>query len=303
VRDWPPIPPSRRADGPSPPSEPAGTANCPPQDTVADLKERIKKDKRLAPARQRLTVAGPGEGDRPVVLGDDATVASLGSRPVTLKDLGPQVSYQAVFLAEYAAPLALYLAVYAYRFLLPGAPAAASLTQKLAAGYWTLHFAKRLLETLLVHRFSRATMPVHNLLRNVAYYGLCGVFVSWFVNHPLYTAPALGQTLGCLGAALAMQALNLKCHLDLAALRAGGRTGYQVPRGWMFDLVCCPNYTTEILGWALFTAAAQTAAAGIFTAVGAGTMAVWARQKYRRLRSTFSDAEYPRRKVLLPLVF
>ncbi len=36
---------------------------------------------------------------------------------------------------------------------------------RIAATCWTFHFAKRLLETVFVHRFSHATMPIANIFR------------------------------------------------------------------------------------------------------------------------------------------
>lgn len=45
-----------------------------------------------------------------------------------------------------------------------------------------------------------------------------------------------------------------------------------------------PKPTAEILGWVCFTVATQTAAAGLFTLVGAAQMAQWAIGKHARLR-------------------
>ena len=39
------------------------------------------------------------------------------------------------------------------------------LASSVAMVCWTLHYAKRLLETLFVHRFSHATMPLRNLFK------------------------------------------------------------------------------------------------------------------------------------------
>lgn len=36
---------------------------------------------------------------------------------------------------------------------------------RLAAACWSFHYAKRLLETVFVHRFSHATMPIMNIFR------------------------------------------------------------------------------------------------------------------------------------------
>lgn len=77
---------------------------------------------------------------------------------------------------------------------------------------------------------------------------------------------------------------SCRCHVILANLRpAGAAKGYAIPRGFLFNLITCPNYTAEILGWVAFTVATQTAAAGLFTLVGAAQMAQWALGKHKRL--------------------
>lgn len=35
----------------------------------------------------------------------------------------------------------------------------------IAAACWTAHYAKRILETIFVHRFSHNTMPIRNLFK------------------------------------------------------------------------------------------------------------------------------------------
>lgn len=59
----------------------------------------------------------------------------------------------------------------------------------IAAVCWSVHYAKRLLETLFIHRFSHGTMPLRNLFRNCAYYWLFTLYIAYHINHPLYTAP------------------------------------------------------------------------------------------------------------------
>jgi very-long-chain enoyl-CoA reductase len=166
----------------------------------------------------------------------------------------------------------------------------------------TLHYAKRLLETIFVHRFSNGTMPLSNLFKNCWYYWFFGAALGYAVNHPLYTPPPAAVWPAAGAAAFALAELgNLHCHLTLRWLRPPGTRVRRVPRGVWFSLVSCPNYTFEVAAWAAFSAATWTAAGLAFLGVGAAQMTVWALKKHRNYRREFKD--YPRgRKAIFPFV-
>ena len=57
---------------------------------------------------------------------------------------------------------------------------------RVAAACWSIHYMKRILETLFVHRFSNATMPLTNLFKNCAYYwGFAAVSTSFMDSPPI----------------------------------------------------------------------------------------------------------------------
>lgn len=112
-----------------------------------------------------------------------------------LRDLGPQIGWRTVFLAEYSGPLVIYLTMWVLRQPELRNPLLSPIESHiglrcLACLCWCGHYTKRILETLFVHRFSHATMPLFNVFRNCGYYFGFAFFVSYFVNHPLYTFPS-----------------------------------------------------------------------------------------------------------------
>ncbi|KAI4308311.1 hypothetical protein L6164_031397 [Bauhinia variegata] len=284
--------------------------------TVADLQEKIyKRTQKYYPSRQRLTLrTKPGSKEKPVVLHykkslKDYTDGNSDNLTVVFKDLGPQVYYRTLFFFEYLGPLIIYPIFYyfpqVYKLLGYTGERVIHPVQTYAMYYWSFHYFKRIVETFFVHRFSHATSPLSNVFRNSAYYWAFAAYISYKVNHPLYTPVGELQMKIGFGFGLLCQVANLYCHILLRNLRTtNGVGGYQIPRGFLFNYITCANYTTEILQWIGFNIATQLVAGYVFVAVGCCFMTNWALAKHRRLNKLFDGKEgrpkYPRRWILLP---
>ncbi|KAK8976585.1 hypothetical protein V6N11_057185 [Hibiscus sabdariffa] len=263
------------------------------QATVADLQEAIhKRTKKFYPSRQRLTLPVPsGSRERPV-------------------DLGPQVSYRTLFFFEYLGPLILYPVFYyfpVYKFFGYEEKRVIHPVQTYALYYWCFHYFKRIMETFFVHRFSHATSPLSNVFRNCAYYWTFGSYIAYYVNHPLYTPVGDLQMKIGFGFGVVCQLANFYCHIILKNLRSpDGSGGYQIPRGFLFNIVTCANYTTEIYQWLGFNIATQTVAGYVFLVVATSIMTNWALAKHRRLKKLFDGKDgrpkYPRRDLFIFLL-
>ena len=98
---------------------------------------------------------------------------------------------------------------------------------------------------------------------------------------------------------------NLAIHLKLAGMRkVEGSTKRDVPTGFGFDLVACPNYTFEVLSWVGFSIMTGLPAAWAFTALGFYQMQEWAQKKHREYKKTYGK-EYTSldRKAIVPFVY
>ena len=183
--------------------------------SIKDVKEAIGNVKRQYRDINRQELRSEPKGK---ALKDDTTLAELGLNSGAMlyfKDRGLQIGWTTVFLSEYAGPLLVYLWISTRPWLFYGDIPASAATVKpvvnIAAGCWAFHYIKRLLETIFVHRFSNATMPIMNLFKNCTYYWGFAAYVSYHVNHPLYTAPSNAQVY----AGLAGFIVSAECFLKI----------------------------------------------------------------------------------------
>lgn len=233
----------------------------------------------------------------------------VNSGKILVKDLGPQLSWTSVFLIEYFGPIWIHLAVpFVLRPYIYGdrqSPPLSS-SQKLACAMIVLHFIKRELETIFVHKFSLSTMPLTNIFKNSAHYWLgSGAFLAYSIYHPSsYTqieSPSISYV-NLLGLVLYIfgEVSNAHTHLTLSRLRSRGGTERGIPRGYGFEWVTCPNYFFEIIAWFGVNLVAKSTMAVAFTAIAWAQMHIWARKKEEAYRSEFPETYKKKRNVMFP---
>lgn len=274
---------------------------------VKDIKKQIAAiSSKLYVDRQSIRAELKGKD-----IQNEGTVPDLKStRKVYVKDLGPQIGWNTVFILEYAGPFVIYNLVALRPWILYGDAArdtSLSTTATIALICWSVHYLKRILETLFVHRFSHGTMPLRNLFKNCGYYWGFTLYVAYHINHPLFTPPSLILQIAGLALFIVSELGNLSIHMLLRDLRPPGTTVRKIPvpnsnpLTKLYNLVSCPNYTYEFYSWTGFTLLTSCVPAGLFALAGLYQMSVWALGKHRNYKKEFPN--YPKnRKAILPFV-
>ncbi len=179
----------------------------------------------------------------------------------------------------------------------PDQPASAALV-----GFWLLHYLRRTFVFPFRMRADGKTMPV--LIAALAF--CFNVFNAFLNGRALaeagrYPASWLGDPRFLLGAAAFLVGFAINGWADelLRRLRAPGETGYQVPRGGLYEWVSCPNYLGELLEWGGFALASWSTAGLAFFVYTAANLVPRALAHHRWYRERFPD--YPaRRRAVIP---
>ncbi|OBT91106.1 hypothetical protein VE02_00102 [Pseudogymnoascus sp. 03VT05] len=249
--------------------------------------------------------------DRLSILAQNPGVQATGD--IAVKDLGPQVSWRTVYVVEYAGPiflsllLAYPLRAYIYPSALFGPPTPFSTIQTISLALIVLHFIKRELETVFLHRFSAATMPTSYIFRNLAYYWLSMLNIAYWVFAPNAAAASPlkeGRDTYIVAAGLAVylfgELANFNTHVILANLRPKGTTKRGIPQGFGFGIVACPNYLFELVSWIGVLLVTRSFATGGFCVVAWLWMQRWAVGREKRYRKEFGKAYKPHLYPMTP---
>ncbi|KAI9681279.1 MAG: 3-oxo-5a-steroid 4- dehydrogenase [Caeruleum heppii] len=278
-----------------------------PQDSTAKLYETIAARSGCSVHRLKITKGSDGTS---LPNAEDVTIERVGLREqstVYVKDLGPQIAWRTVFIVEYLGPLLIHPLFYLLRPYIYRTDEAPTSLQTLSLVLITIHFIKRELETVFVHRFSLATMPARNIVKNsFHYWALAGLNIAYWIYAPnAPTAKPLNPivTLAAIGMFAFGEAANFLTHLRLRGLRSSGGKERGIPTGYGFDTVTCPNYLWETVAWAGILLVTRSWGTVVFVLVAVGQMMAWAKKKENKYRRDFGDRYTKKKHAMFPGLF
>ncbi|KAF7848499.1 hypothetical protein BT93_L1887 [Corymbia citriodora subsp. variegata] len=122
----------------------------------------------------------------------------------------------------------------------------------------SLHFFKRILEVLLVHKFSGGMGVDSTVVISLSYFLstvtlIYSQHLSRGLPEPLVDLLYPGMALFLIG-----MAGNFYHHILLSRLRQGGDREYKIPKGGLFGRVICPHYFFEAIEFVGISFISQT---------------------------------------------
>lgn len=173
---------------------------------------------------------------------------------------------------------------------------------------WLAHYVHRGLLHPLLMRYSDKGTPLGiclgGMLPNCTFASAVALHLA-FTDYPsplyFYDPRFL---IGCVVFVIGY-VINRWADFRMRALRAATPRGtYAVPRGGLFEVVCCPNYFGEFVEWAGFAIATSSLVGVLWAFFGLSTFLPRALATQRWYRATFAEAELPpgRWAALFPFV-
>jgi len=166
----------------------------------------------------------------------------------------------------------------------------------------TIHFFKRICEVLFVHKYSGPMFVDIAVTISLGYFiHTANMIYAQHLTQGLLEPPNDLKFLGIFIFLLGLSG-NFYHHYLLSKLRGEGEKKYKIPKGGLFNLVICPHYLFEILGFVGVSCIAQTLYAFSYT-LGAAMLLMGRSYGTRKWYiSKFED--FPKDvKAFIPFVF
>ncbi|XP_043702986.1 3-oxo-5-alpha-steroid 4-dehydrogenase 1-like [Telopea speciosissima] len=129
----------------------------------------------------------------------------------------------------------------------------------------SIHFFKRVLEVLFIHKYSGRMVLDSVILISLSYF--ISTVSMIYAQHLTEGIPEPALDLKYVGVALFLVGIsgNFYHHYLLSRLREKSDHGYKIPKGGLFNLVICPHYLFEIVGFVGVSFISQTVYSFSFT--------------------------------------
>jgi len=228
--------------------------------SVGELKKLFEKEyPSFYPERQAFFI----DKKSPALSNSDclATHGLTNECELFFHDLGAQSAWNMVFFCQYFIPLLIYSMFYfsfgpvnyikSFYQERNTTPFHEEYACHAAMVAHTIHYLRRIIEVLFVHKFSTATFAVRHIPKYCLFYGSCTAWMAFVINHPEFSPPPDLQVLVSFIFCLVGEVGAISTHLVL-------RNHYKNrhiplpnwnPFTWLFSRVSCPNYTYELLIW------------------------------------------------------
>ncbi|KAJ9553777.1 hypothetical protein OSB04_017822 [Centaurea solstitialis] len=173
----------------------------------------------------------------------------------------------------------------------------------LLASALTIHFFKRVLEVLFLHKYSGSMALRSAIIIPLSYTSstatmIYALYLSQDFTEPTVDLKYVGITLFLIGTIG-----NFYHHYLLANLRKKGDKTYKIPQGGLFRLIICPHYLFEIVAYVGISTISQTPYAVSFTLATIFYLMGRSYGTRKWYLSKFGE-EFPKEvKALIPYVF
>ncbi|GMI80513.1 hypothetical protein like AT5G16010 [Hibiscus trionum] len=122
----------------------------------------------------------------------------------------------------------------------------------------TIHFFKRIFEVVFIHKYSGEMALDTFIIISVSYIFLSSSLIYTHILNQERPEPSIDLMYPGVVLFLIGISGNFYHHYLLSKLRTKGGKDYKIPKGGLFELVICPHYLFEILGFLGISLISQT---------------------------------------------